>query len=44
MTTTCFENIQIKGIKTVIPEHCVNIDDELEYFDDNPKKLARAKK
>jgi 3-oxoacyl-[acyl-carrier-protein] synthase-3 len=32
------------GIKTVVPERYVDIDDELIYFDNNPKKLERAKK
>ncbi len=44
MAQARFSNVQICGIKTVIPEHFINIDDELEYFDQNPKKLARAKK
>ena len=39
-----FSNIKIKGIKTVIPEHFIDIVDEIQYFDNNPKKLARAQK
>jgi 3-oxoacyl-[acyl-carrier-protein] synthase-3 len=31
-------------MKTVIPEHFIDIDDELQYFDNNPKKVARQKK
>lgn len=44
MTVSSFEHVRICGIKTVIPEHFIDIDDELQYFDNNPKKLARAKK
>ena len=39
-----FNHITIKGIKTLIPERYIDIDDEIEYFENNPKKLARAKK
>lgn len=39
-----FSHITIKGIKTLIPERYIDIDDEIEYFENNPKKLARAKK
>lgn len=44
MAVSRFNHVKITGFKTVIPEHCVNIDDEIEFFDNNPKKLARAKK
>ena len=44
MTVSSFNHVRICGIKTVIPEDFINIDDELQYFDNNPKKLARAKK
>lgn len=44
MTISSFEHVQICGIKTVVPEHFIDIDDELQYFDNNPKKLARQKK
>ncbi|MBQ8631507.1 MAG: hypothetical protein IJ479_07300 [Alphaproteobacteria bacterium] len=44
MALSRFNHVKITGFKTVIPERCVNIDDELEFFDNNPKKLARAKK
>ena len=39
-----YSNVKIKGIKTVIPEHFIDITDEIQYFDNNPKKLARAQK
>lgn len=44
MTVSSFNHVRISGIKTVVPEHFIDIDDELQYFDNNPKKLARAKK
>lgn len=39
-----FNHVKITAVKTVVPEQSINIDDELQYFDNNPKKLARAKK
>lgn len=39
-----FKNVEIKGFVTVMPENVINIDDEIQYFDNNEKKLARAKK
>lgn len=44
MAVCVFEDVRICGVKTVVPEHCIDIDDELQYFDNNPKKLARQKK
>lgn len=44
MTVSYFNHVKISGIKTVIPENYIDIDDELEFFDNNPKKLKRAKK
>ena len=44
MKKTAFNNVAIRGIKTTIPQDYIDIDDELQYFDNNPKKLARAKK
>ena len=44
MAVCSFEDVRICGVKTVVPEHCIDIDDELQYFDNNPKKLARQKK
>jgi len=44
MAISEFKNVKICGVKTVIPENYIDIDDELEYFANNPKKLARAKK
>lgn len=44
MTLSTFKHAKISGIKTVIPQGYIDIDNELEYFDNNPKKLERAKK
>lgn len=44
MSSCKFDNVKVCGIKTVVPEHYIDIDDELQYFNDNPKKVARAKK
>lgn len=44
MSSCKFDNVKMCGIKTVVPEHYIDIDDELQYFNDNPKKIARAKK
>ena len=44
MTVSSFNHVRVCGIKTVVPEHFIDIDDELQYFENNPKKLARAKK
>ena len=44
MSILTFNHVVIKGIKTTIPRDFIDIDDELQYFDNNPKKLARAKK
>ena len=39
-----FNHVKVTALKTVVPEQYVDIEDELQYFDNNPKKLARAKK
>ena len=44
MSVSHFRHVKVTGMKTVIPEHYIDIDDELQYFDNNPKKLARQKK
>lgn len=44
MSISTFRHVRIAGIKTSLPEHYINIDDELEYFAGSTKKLARAKK
>jgi len=44
MATVRYNNVKICGIKTVVPERVIDIDDELQFFDNNPKRLARQKK
>ncbi len=39
-----FKNVEIKGFVTVMPENKINIDDEIQYFNNSEKKLNRAKK
>ncbi len=39
-----FNHVKITGIKGVVPERVINIDDEIQYYDNDPKKLARNKK
>lgn len=39
-----FNHVKITGIKGVVPERVINIDDEIQYYDNDPKKLARYKK
>lgn len=39
-----FKNVDIKGFVTVMPKNKINIDDEIQYFENNEKKLNRAKK
>ena len=44
MSTSFFKHVKMIGVKTSIPEKYIDIDDELQFFDNNPKKLARQKK
>lgn len=44
MSSAILNHMEIKGIKTVIPEKFIDIDDEIGYFDNNYKKLERTKK
>ncbi len=44
MVKSKFENVKISGISMVVPDYVKSIDDDLEYFDNNPQKLARTKK
>lgn len=39
-----FSHIKISGITAVVPEHFINIDDEIEFFNNDPKLLERNKK
>ena len=39
-----FTHVAFEGIAAVVPSDFIVIDDELRFFQDDPKKLARAKK
>lgn len=44
MSVSKFHHVRVRGMKTVVPEHFIDIDDEIQYFENNPKKLSRQKK
>ncbi len=44
MPRTRFSHVKISGISTVVPEDVINIDDELEFFNNDKKLLERNKK
>ncbi len=44
MTFCKFENVKISGIQAVIPNNCINIDDEIKYYNNDEKLLNRNKK
>lgn len=44
MTTSHFQHAKITGISAVVPDYKKSIDDEIEYFQQDRKKLERAKK
>ena len=44
MSKSAFKHVKVLGVKTSVPKNYIDIDDEIEYFDNNPKKLARQKK
>ena len=44
MSLSSFKNVRISGVLTVVPEKHINIDDELEFYGGDPKKLERNKK
>lgn len=44
MSRISFKNVDIKAIKTVIPQNKIDIDDEIEFFGNSLKKLDRSKK
>lgn len=39
-----FNNIQIAGVKVVLPNKCINIDEEIHFYENNLKLLERNKK
>jgi len=44
MSTATFRHVRISGIAAVVPENVINIDDEVEFFNNDPKLLERNKK
>ena len=44
MSKSTFNHVRISGITAVVPENFINIDDEIEFFDNDPKLLERNKK
>lgn len=44
MGLCCFNHVKISAIKGCVPERVINIDDEVQYYNNDPKKLARNKK
>ena len=44
MSLSHFNHVKVLGVKTAIPSSHIDIDDELEFFDNNRRKLERQKK
>jgi len=44
MSLSTFKNVKVAGMVTVVPEHHINIDDEIEFYENSRKKLERNKK
>ena len=44
MAFSKFNNVKISGIVSVVPEKCISIDDEIEYYNNDEKLLQRNKK
>ena len=44
MAKTKFQHVKVTGLTAVVPEHVINIDDELAFFNNDPKLLERNKK
>ena len=44
MGTSSFNHVKVSGVKTTIPPDYIDIDDELEFFDNNKRRLERQKK
>lgn len=44
MTKAKFTKMKISGLSVVVPDYPHSIDDHIDYFDNDPAKLARAKK
>jgi 3-oxoacyl-[acyl-carrier-protein] synthase-3 len=44
MSLSTFKNVKVSGMVTVVPENHINIDDEIEFYENSRKKLERNKK
>lgn len=44
MGASSFNHVKVSGVKTTIPPDYIDIDDELEFFGNNKRKLERQKK
>ena len=44
MAKSSFKHVRITGITAVVPEKCINIDDEIEFFNNDKALLERNKK
>lgn len=44
MSKSTFYHARVTGIAAMVPEHFINIDDEIAYFKNDPKLLERNKK
>lgn len=44
MSFAHFKHTKITGVITVFPDNCINIDDEIGFYDNDIKKLERNKK
>lgn len=45
MAFNCYKNVKISGLSFIIPDNIkYSVDDFASFFDNNPKKIARAKK
>ena len=44
MAKSSFKHVRVTGIAAVVPDCVINIDDEIEFFNSDPKLLERNKK
>ena len=44
MSKSTFKHVKVLGVKTSLPERYIDIDDELQFFGENKRKLDRQKK
>lgn len=44
MSFSTFNQVKVSGIVCVVPENYINIDDEINFYGNDGKRLARNKK